>query len=307
MAASDQVLERAQLSFTAPTPGAVTVHPESGIVSTCLFGTLNGDWKTGRIEGLEFDTLLLTRGNNRPAHGMLGGEPFTVEPHSTLLITYIPQGVKAELTYFAEANTSSLLMFPPGRLPELMSGDSQAATMPFAMVDSERLVELFQMIETEILAPDSDHPGQIDTLTRMLAHYLVDRSAGRRAGQGLHMDISPHKLKRVLDYIDDHLGEAIDLKAMAEVAGLSRFHFVRVFKCTTGCSPYQHLIRRRVVRAQTLIAHGELRLADIGRISGFPRPSHFSAFFKRETGLSPTRYRQLVQRGVATPFDPPPY
>lgn len=304
MATSPKLLERAGFNFTAPTPGAVTLHQDSGIVSTCLFGTFNGEWATATIEGLEFDTLVLTRGSNRRWHGHLDGVPFSLEPHGTLLITYIPQGVKGELTYFAEANTSSMLMFPPGRLAGLMPGDGAAAAMPFAMLDSERLVQLFQMIETEILTPDSDHPGQIETLTRMLAHYLVDRPEARNTGQKAHLDISPFKLKRVLDYIDDHLGEAVDLSTIADVAGLSRYHFVRVFKCATGCSPYQHLIHRRVARAQTLIANGELSLAAIGKISGFAHAAHFGAFFKRQTGLSPTRYRELVQRGVATPFDP---
>lgn len=293
--------EQVPLRFTAPTPGAVTAHRSSGIISTCLFGTFDGEWATATVEGLEFDTLLLTRGSNHIWRGVLNGEPFTVEPHGTLLISYIPQGVKGEMTYYAEANTSSLLMFPPGRLANMMPADGNAAGVPFAMVGSERLVELFQMIETEILAPESGKPGHIETLTRMLAHYLADRTAVRSSGQRPHLDISPYKLKRVLDYIDDHLGVAIDLSSMAEVAGLSRFYFASVFKRATGRSPYQHLIYRRVAWAQTLIAQSELSLAEIGQASGFCSPAHFSTSFKRETGLSPTRYRELVRRGVTVP------
>lgn len=303
MATSSQLLEPVALTFTAPTPGVATRHPDSGIISTCLFGTFNGEWATASIDGLDFDTLLLTRGSNKIWTGRLAGVPFAVEPHSRLLITYIPRGVAGELTYFAEANTSSLLMFPPNRFASMMPGNGEAASVPLAMVDSERLVQLFQMIETEILSSQDKQRGQIETLTRMLAHYLADHSAERASSERPHMDISPHRLKRVLDYIDDHLGEAVDLTAMADVAGLSRYHFLRVFKCATGCSPHQHLIHRRVARAQTLIANGEFSLAVIGRMSGFASPAHFSTFFKRHTGLSPTRYRALVQRGVDTPFD----
>ena len=301
MATSPLPEDRPALNFTAPTPGTVTVHRGSGIISTAFFGTFNGEWATARIEGLEFDTLLLTRGSNRPWHGVLGGERFAVEPHGTLLITYIPQGISGEMTYFAEANTSSLLMFPPGRLANMMPGDGHAATMPFAMVDSARLVELFQMIETEILAPESGKPGHIETLTRMLANYLFDGPAQHRGGQRMHLDLPPYKLKRVLDFIDDHLSETVDLSAMAEVAGLSRFYFVSVFKRATGRTPHKHLIYRRVARAQTLIAQNELSVADIGQASGFASPAHFSSSFKRETGLSPSRYRDLVRRGVAVP------
>lgn len=296
-----QSQERPPLNFTAPTPGAVTVHGGSGIISTCLFGTFDGEWATARIEGLAFDTLLLTRGSNRAWHGVLDGKPFAVEPHSTLLLTFIPQGVQGEITYFAEANTSSLLMFPPELLAGLIPSDSNAATVPFAMLASDQLIELFQMIETEILAPRTGQPGHIDTLMRMLAHCLADRRAMSRAGQHARIDISPYKLKRVLDYIDDHLGDAVDLDTMAELAGLSRFYFATMFKRATGRSPYQHLIYRRVARAQTLIAQDDMSLAKIGQASGFSSPAHFSAAFKRGTGQTPTRYRELVRRGVAQP------
>lgn len=304
MAAAAQLLEHTLLSFTAPTPGVTTRHAESGIVSTCLFGTFNGEWATASINELPFDTLLLTRGSNRQWHGKLGGEPFSLEPHSRLLISYIPAGVSGELHYYAEANPSSLLMFPPGRLASMLPAGVDARRAPLAMVDSQRLIELFQLIETEILAPVDQQRGQIDSLTRMLAHYMADLSDPRRPKAKPRIDISPHKLKRVLDYIDDHLGDAVDLDAMADVAGLSRYHFLRVFKCATGCSPHQHLIHRRIARAQTLIAHGELSLSAISRMSGFSNPGHFSTFFKRRTGMSPTRYRELVQHGVDTPFDP---
>lgn len=289
------------LNFTAPSPGTVTVHRASGIVSTCLFGTLKGEWATGTVEDLPFDTFLLSRGSNRPCHGVIGGEAFRREPHSTLMVSFIPQGLKGELTYWADANTSSLLMFPPGRLANMMQGNIDAARAPFAMQESERLVELFQMIETEILAPDTDRLGHIETLTRMLAHELPKVSEAKGTGKSVNMEIGPYKLKRVLDFIDDHLGEPVNLDAMAAVAGLSRFYFVSVFKRATGRSPYQHLLFRRVARAQTLIAQSPLSLREIGEASGFSSPAHFSSSFRRETGLSPTRYRDLVRQGVEAP------
>lgn len=293
--------ESSGLNFTAPTPGTVTVHRSTGIVSTCLFGTFNGEWATGRIDGLAFDTFLLTRGSNRPWYGVLGGKPFRVEPHANLLVTYVPEGMTGEITYYAEANTSSLLMFPPGRLANMMPENSAASRVAFAMLDSERLVELFQMIETEILGPVQCRTGQIETLTRMLAQYLADRPEIREGGGRSGFDIAPHKLKQVLDYIDDHLAEPVDLNAMAQVAGLSRFYFVSVFKRATGRSPYKHLLFRRVARAQTLIAQSPLSLREIGQTSGFSSPAHFSSSFRRETGLSPKRYRDLVRQGVEVP------
>lgn len=301
MATESPSLGLPPLHFSAPTPGTVTVHRASGIVSTSLFGTTSGEWTTARIEGLDFDTLLLSRGSNRACEGKLGGVPFAMEPHGMPLVTFIPQGVTGELSFFNDANTSSLLMFPPGRLAAMMPETSTAATSAFAMCDSEQLVGLFQLIEAEILAPEKEQAGQIETLTRMLAQALFDRPAQPGKRQRASLDISPYKLKRVLDYIDAHLGEPINLDAMAEVAELSRFYFSSIFKRATGRSPYRHLIYRRVARAQTQIAESKLSLAEIAAASGFSSPAHFSASFRRETGLSPSRYRALVRRGVAVP------
>jgi AraC-like DNA-binding protein len=289
------------LNFTAPMPGTVTLHRASGIVSTCLFGTFKGEWATGTVEGIPFDTFLLSRGSNRSCHGTIGGEQFRREPHGTLLISFIPQGLKGELTYWAEANPSSLLMFPPGRLANMMPGNVDASRRPIAMLDNQRLVELFQMIETEILTPNSGRPGHIETLTRMLAQELAKGSEAQGTTERANMEIGPHKLKRVLDFIDDHLGEPVDLDAMAAVTGLSRFYFASVFKRATGRSPYQHLLSRRVAHAQTLIAQSTLSLREIGEASGFASPAHFSASFRRKAGLSPTRYRDLVRQGVEVP------
>lgn len=288
------------LNFSAVTPGAVTLHAASGIISVSLFGTTNSEWTTGRIDGLDYDTLLLSRGNNYPCYGSLDGESFRIEPHGILLISFIPQGVKGELTYYRAVGTSSLLMFPPGRLANMMMGDRSAARIPFAMIDCPRMVELFQLIETEILAPDERQSGYIETLTRMIADCLSDRSSVGHMWERARLDISPQTLKRVLGYVEDHLGEPIDLNAMAAVAGLSRYYFVAVFKRATGRSPYQHLLSRRIARAQTLIAQSDDSLSEIAKASGFTSPSQFSSSFRRETGFSPTRYRELVRQGVDT-------
>lgn len=229
------------LIFSSPTPGVVTVHPGSGIISTCFFGTQHDEWTTGSTEGLDFDTLLLTRGSNFPWHGELDGQVFSVSPHSRPLITYIPLGVNGKMTFYAEANTSSLLMFPPGRLVNMMHRGSEAATMPVVMSDNERLIDVFLLLERDIIQGEVGRPGNVETLTRMLAEYLTDHSVSKGTKKLQALAISPRKLKLVLDYIDANLAKPIDLAAMASAANQSIYHFIRMFKIATGKSPYRHL------------------------------------------------------------------
>jgi AraC family transcriptional regulator len=97
-------------------------------------------------------------------------------------------------------------------------------------------------------------------------------------------------LRRVLDYIEDRLPEAIALADLAEVARVSEFHFARLFKQSVGEPPHHYLIRRRIERAKLLIRQGRWSLAQIAAAVGFADQSHLGRHFKRFTGLTPSQF-----------------
>ena len=79
---------------------------------------------------------------------------------------------------------------------------------------------------------------------------------------------------------------------MAEVAGLSPYHFARQFKTATGLPPHQYVILRRVERAKHLLRAGTgLSLAEVAACAGFSDQSQFSHHFKRLLGVTPRRIR----------------
>jgi AraC-like DNA-binding protein len=101
----------------------------------------------------------------------------------------------------------------------------------------------------------------------------------------------PKALRRVRDYIDAHLEESIGLKDLAEVAGLSMFHFARAFKQSQGVTPNCYLFQRRVERAQQLLADSNLPLCEIAIATGFSDQSHFARRFREHVGTTPAKYR----------------
>lgn len=82
------------------------------------------------------------------------------------------------------------------------------------------------------------------------------------------------------------------VREMALAAGLSPAHFSRAYKATTGESPHQALLRRRVERGCELLRTSRLRIAEIAARTGFASQAHFTSTFKRIVGITPASFRR---------------
>lgn len=288
-----------RLDISKPTQRSVIDDARTGIILARYFGTGDGQWTDGAISGFGYDGIMLTRGTNHTFNLELNGIPFVIEPYCGNRLSCIPAGSSGKLHFKIEANIASLLLFPPGRLTNMMPEGTGASLTPFVMTDDERMCSIFEMIEHEISVAGDDKPGHIETLCRALAGYLASYSTEEAAARGKRLAMAPVRLKRVLDFVDENLAGPISLTDMAAVAELSPYHFGRVFKYATGKSPYQQLIYCRIVRSQILLAGTERSIIDIAIACSFPTQAHFSTAFSRQTGMSPSRYRSTIASSEA--------
>lgn len=111
---------------------------------------------------------------------------------------------------------------------------------------------------------------------------------------------APDVLGRVRDYIEDHFAAGVGLGQLAEVAGLSRFHLLRLFKTHFGTTPHSFQIDLKVARARELLMKGE-ELVGVAAKVGFSDQSHLTRHFKRLYGLTPSRFRVPPAPPVRTP------
>ena len=135
-----------------------------------------------------------------------------------------------------------------------------------------------------------------ETLANTLAVHLVAHHGSRmprvrEAGRGL----AKYQLNRAIDFIHGHLSQDVSLGSLAEAAGLSPFHFARLFKRSTGLSPHQYLLRCRVERARGLLMRSRSSIAEVAVEVGFCDQSHLAAHFKRVYGVSPKAFLQQVR------------
>lgn len=131
----------------------------------------------------------------------------------------------------------------------------------------------------------------IQTLTlHLLSNYTTTAFASHRQSNG---GLSGYKLKRVTDYINEHLENDLGLNEIAAVAELSPYHFARAFRKSTGKTPQQYLMQQRLERAKELLARADLPIVEVSLRTGFKNQSHFTTLFRKYTNFTPKIWREL--------------
>jgi len=145
---------------------------------------------------------------------------------------------------------------------------------------------------------ESDNRGSLlyaESATTMLAvhilrHYAVKRLIFKNFVGG----ISRSKLKLVIDYINDNLSEKLSLVQLAKLVQISPNHFVRLFKQSTGLTPYQFVLDCRIEKAKQLLKNHKLTITEISHQLGFYDQSRFTNTFRKRVGITPKRFRDSL-------------
>jgi AraC family transcriptional regulator len=164
-------------------------------------------------------------------------------------------------------------------------------TMPAPRVfRNDRLRYLAKCLAAECEEPDQYSSLYIDSLT-LAACIDFLRLGPDGAAQGAGR-LVPRLLRRVTEYIVEHLSESVRLRDLAAITGLSQSQFGRAFKSSTGVSPHRWQLNARIAKAQELLLSGVLPLAEIALVTGFAEQSHFNRVFKNVVGTSPGAWRR---------------
>ena len=122
-------------------------------------------------------------------------------------------------------------------------------------------------------------------------HSSLGRREARKIERGYTGALPKRTLRSVVDYVEDNLVHDLALDELAGVAHMSPYHFSRRFKRSTGLSPHQYVVRKRVERAKELLANTELTLFEVALSVGFADQSHLAKHTKRLLGVSPKSFR----------------
>ena len=177
-------------------------------------------------------------------------------------------------------------------LEEVFGEDAaQARLRDLSAFTDEALNLLMEQLRDELMRPQAS-PLYVEGLARMVAVHLARNYGETEESHSSSPSLPGYKLRQITDWMAEHLAEEFSLERLAAQAGLSRFHFQRLFKSATGVSPSRYHINLRMNEARRLLRETKMSAVDVALEMGYANLSHFARLFRRETGLSPSDYRR---------------
>ena len=169
-----------------------------------------------------------------------------------------------------------------------------AISSPRLRFADDRLWTLVRLLSDAVDDPDPSTQLYGDGLVTAIAARLLAPQPAARAEDG--KGLAPWRLRRVIDYMEAHLPDRVDLAQLAQLAGLSTSHFSRAFKASTGMAPYQWQLNARIQRAQTQLINTDASLDQVAEANGFADAVHFGRRFRQLIGATPAAWRRAHKR-----------
>jgi AraC family transcriptional regulator len=164
---------------------------------------------------------------------------------------------------------------------------------PHGVVDSLAM-QLARSLLPALEEPRSTNTVFVEQVLYALTAHFAQAYGMMRLGSCVpHARLAAWQERRAKELIEARLDTEVSVAELASECRISRSHFARAFKDTTGISPHRWLQACRVDRAKTLLVDSQLPLVAIATRCGFADQSHFSRVFSKWVGVTPSAWRRL--------------
>ena len=219
--------------------------------------------------------------------------------HQQGMVTVKPSGAYYQYST-AEANQFIMLELKPKFIDRLaadwVNPDVTKLIPVFCDREDPLILQLVLALKTELKSGCLGGKIYSDSIITALTAHLIRNYANftpqlPREYRGL----APNKLDNVIDYIQTYLELNLGIGELADLSGLSPFYFSRLFKESTGFTPYQYISQQRMNKAKQLLQNSDITIAEIALRCGFSSQSSFSTAFRKALGVTPKVYRQSFE------------
>ncbi|QUT05977.1 helix-turn-helix transcriptional regulator [Sphingobium phenoxybenzoativorans] len=207
-------------------------------------------------------------------------------------ITFLPSGCSVQGWSAATARTNSFtaLYFDATLLREEMDMRYREASLaPVLYARGGPLPATMRKFQT-VFADQALDSLHAESACLIAAIEVLSLPQMQGAGR-----LTARQTSAVIDYIGDNLAHDLSLSDLAGVAGLSRYHFGRAFKTTTGQSPYAFILQRRVDAAAEMMATSRMSVEQVAEMCGFRTTANLRRKFQQAKGMTPLAFRRSVQ------------
>ncbi len=204
-----------------------------------------------------------------------------------------------------QEHTNYLLIFLE---PDLFEQVADTSLPPNAFEVFDKVPDIYDPLISQIgLALDTETGTEnpqfstmyVESLANTLVAHLLRRYISWKPGNLVTTEqISSPVMQRITEYIRSKADQTITLNELAALASMSSYHFLRVFKRSTGLTPHQYILSMRIERAKTLLLQRDFSIAEIASTLGFFDQSHFTNAFKRLVGVTPQRYLETLRKNL---------
>jgi sigma-54 dependent transcriptional regulator, acetoin dehydrogenase operon transcriptional activator AcoR len=249
----------------------------------------------------------------------VGGPSGAFDPHWLPLVLASASGVRAALAereelrrkklleyalaMLSRRSTTGLMLFD--RRGRLVTADPRARSALASLCAAEDETFATRIVALDVCAGPEAGVAQMPFWLRgqwlepviaddQRVGTLVKFPGTLQAVPSMESGLPRYKLRRVMAYVDARLGGPISLDDLANVAGVSRFHFHRQFRKTVGVTPREYVLRARIERAKGLLTESDLTVGEVSGAVGFADQSHFSNIFRRLTAMTPRGFRNSM-------------
>ena len=164
------------------------------------------------------------------------------------------------------------------------------APIYFPAVNIQRIRDLFT--EVILLYDNEDKVLVFHSKILELLHLILSDSLLSDTSTSINISVAAAAKK----FINDNYMNAISLKDIADAVSLSPNHFHTVFKATCRMTPREYLINRRISAAKEMLWDTDKVIPEIAEKCGFGCQQYFTQIFKKQTGITPGKYRKQLQQ-----------
>lgn len=259
------------------------------------------------ILGIELARLsqhtLFIKGTDAVVTAVLDGkrQPQTLYPRDG--VTMLPAGLEWSCSpMYPYAGT--LIRLDNRLFSEVTLGEVEHCEIDFRVADvTDRSTSLIagalrDMAKTDTLQA---YPILAESLAMALTTETIKKLSPRasdRMGRKKN-GLTKARKQRVIDFADANIDRLITLSDLANVANLSKYHFCRSFKLSTGMTPARFMLTKRIDRAKRLLKDG-VSIAEVSLLCAFSSQAHFTSAFKQVVGMTPGQFKHgIMSVGIA--------